>query len=249
MKTNHVLKHDVDFKVADLGEEDINNFCVTHFGNSSWEEHTFYIFDKFRDTSKTFIDMGGWLGITPLYASFKFRDVIAFECDEVALKRFKMNLKCNPNITNIEICEKAIWNKNGTLTFGHKTDGELGDSESSVHFGKNGETYVESITFLNSMKYYQKNLRNIGFIKMDIEGAEAEVIKDMNGYISMFKPTLYLSIHHHLLTESEVDNMLLFLFSVYSSRQVFNEKGKSMEITKEAIMDNKLGDCVFTQLR
>ena len=135
------------------------------------------------------------------------------------------------------------------MTFGHKTDGELGDSESSVHFGKNGETYVESITFLNSMKYYQKNLRNIGFIKMDIEGAEAEVIKDMNGYISMFKPTLYLSIHHHLLTESEVDNMLLFLFSVYSSRQVFNEKGKSMEITKEAIMDNKLGDCVFTQLR
>ena len=44
-------------------------------------------------TSKTLIDMGGWLGITPLYASFKFRDVIAFECDEEALKRFKMNYK------------------------------------------------------------------------------------------------------------------------------------------------------------
>lgn len=249
MKTNHVLKHDVDFKVADLGEEDINNFCVTNFSNSSWEEHTFYIFDKFRDKSKTFIDMGGWLGITPLYASYKFLDVIAFECDEVALKRFKMNLKCNPNITNVEVCEKAIWNKNGTLTFGHKMDGELGDSESSIHFGKNGEFYVESITFLKAMKYYKKNLRDIGFIKIDIEGAEAEVIKDMMKYIAMFKPTIYLSIHHHLLSESEVDNMLLFLFSVYSSRQVYDSKGLYMEVSRETILQEKLYDCVFTQLR
>ena len=248
MKTNHVLKHDVDFKVADLGKKDINNFCLTHFNNNSWEEHTFYIFDKFRDTSKTLIDMGGWLGITPLYASFKFRDVIAFECDEEALKRFKMNYKCNPNIRNIEICEKAIWSKNGTIKFGHKTDGKLGDSESSIHYG-NGQNSVQSITFLTAMKYYQKNLRDIGFIKMDFEGSEAEVIKDMNRYISMFKPTLYLSIHHHLIEQAEIENMLLFLFSVYSSRQVFDKNGKSMEISKETIIENKLGDCVFTQIR
>jgi len=247
MKTNLVVKHDVDFKVVDLGSNDINNFCVTHFNNSNWEEHTFYIFDKFRNKDKTFIDMGGWLGITPLYASFKFKDVIAFECDEVALKRFKMNLKSNSEINNVEICEKAIWKENGKLKFGHKSDGELGDSESSIHFAENGNE-VDAITFLSAMKYYNKNLRDIGFIKIDIEGAEVEVIKDMGAYISMFKPTIYLSIHHHLLSKEKIDNMLLFLFSVYSSRLVFDEQGRSMEISKEAIINNKLGDCVFSQL-
>ena len=245
MKTNHVLKHDVDFEVVDLGEDDINNFFITHFNNSSWEEQTFYIFDKFRNNSKTFIDMGGWIGITPLYASFKFRDVIAFECDEVALKRFKMNLKCNSDIKNVEICEKAIWKESTTLDFGHKSDGELGDSESSIHFG-DGVNKVQSITFLDAMRYYKKHLRDIGFIKIDIEGAEADVIQDMMGYIRMFKPIIYLSIHHHLLTDEQVEMMLLFLFSVYSSRQVFGADGKSMEVSKETIIEYKLGDCVFS---
>jgi len=246
MKTNQVLKHDVAFKVADLGNDDINHFCVSHFSNSSWEAHTFYIFDKFRNKDKTFIDMGGWIGITPLYASFKFKDVIAFEIDLEALKRFKMNLDSNSNINNVEICEKAIWNKNGTITFGHKPDGKFGDSESSVHFSSEGEIYVESTTFLSAMKYYNKNLRDIGFIKIDIEGAEAVVIKDMSAYISMFKPTIYLSIHHHLLTIEQIENMLLFLFSVYPSRQVFDEQGRSMEVSKEYLIGMKLSDCVFS---
>ena len=171
--------------------------------------------------------------------------MIAFECDEVALKRFKMNLKCNSNIKNVEICEKAIWKESTTLDFGHKSDGELGDSESSIHFG-DGIKKVESITFLKAMRHYKKHLRDIGFIKIDIEGAEADVIEDMSGFIRMFKPTIYLSIHHHLLSDEQVETMLLFLFSVYSIREVYGADGKSMQVSKETIMEHKLGDCVFS---
>ena len=36
--------------------------------------------------------MGGWLGITPLYCADKFAEVVAFECDSVAIDRFNCNL-------------------------------------------------------------------------------------------------------------------------------------------------------------
>ena len=241
------MKHDVVLSFADFGVDDINNFCFTHFDKGLWEEHSFYIFDKYRDASKVMVDMGGWLGITSLYCSQKFYSVIAFECDKIALSRFHSNLNVNPTITNVSVLEKAVWVENGNV-----------DLYSNVEFGesilvnlKNVDVRktesVECSTFLTAMKEEKIQLRKIGFIKMDIEGCEAEVIFDMQHYLSAYKPTLYISIHHNLIDYEGVLNMLTLLFSIYLKAVIFNANGDEQKVSKSDIINNKLIDCVFSQ--
>ena len=240
------MKHDVVFDVANLGEDDINNFCINEYNDGEWEEHTFIIFDKFKDKTKVMIDMGGWIGITPLYCSQKFKHVVAFECDREAIHRFKENLSVNPSIKNISISDNAIWDYNGKTDFGAKQGGEFGDSESSMLFcHQQNAIQVFTTTFLNAMNYYKVNLKEIGFIKMDIEGAEQVVVSDMQRYLSAYKPVLYLSLHHHILPKKDVAKMLDVLFDIYSDVKVYNKMGHSFQVDKRRIIDNKLEDCVF----
>ena len=251
--TIRIMKHDVVLNVADFGEKDINNFWTTHVGNGEWEEHSFYIFDKYKNLNKVMIDFGGWLGITPLYCADKFNQVLAFECDAVALERFRANLLVNPSIQNVVIVDKAIWDKNGVIKIGTKADGSFGDSESSVHFvEKNDEVgyfgkavEVNCTTLLSELDNKRIHPRNVGFIKMDIEGGENIVVESIKGMLSVYKPTLYLSIHHHLLTKNDVIKMLDLLFSIYTRCLVYNKEGNSFPITKDLILTNQLGDVVF----
>ena len=245
--THQVMKHDVFFNVADFGENDINNFCVDKFSNGNWEAHSFFIFDKYRNKNKVMIDMGGWLGITPLYCSAKFSQVVAYECDREALKRFNYNLEANPQIDNVYIVEEAIYNRDGHISL--FAQGDFGDSESTlISEGNNfnDKDMVRCSKFLTAMNNQRISLKEICFIKIDIEGAEAEVIGDMERYISVYKPTIYLSIHHHLLSVEAVDKMLTFLQSVYNHPLIFNGNGESMLSSKEDIINNQLGDCVYT---
>ena len=245
-KSITIMKHDVVLNIANYGESDINNFWVTHVQGSDWEEHTFQIFDKFRNKHKVMIDMGGWLGITPLYCADKFAQVIAFECDSVAIDRFKNNLEANPSINNVELIEKAIWVNEGEISFGCQKDGKLGDSESSVVFAEEGHI-VPCTTLLQTLNDKRIHPRNIGFIKMDIEGAEYSIVKTIQNMLSAYKPTLYISLHHHLLQRCLVSEILDILFSIYGNPSVYDDMGRSMSVSKFDILDKELGDCVFTK--
>ena len=81
---------------------------------------------------------------------------------------------------------------------------------------------------------------------MDIEGSEYTIVKSIKNLLSAYKPTLYISIHHHLLQRSEVSDILDILFSIYGMPKVYDDKGRSMNVSKLDILDKKLGDCVFT---
>lgn len=248
IKNITIMKHDVVLKVADFGEKDINHFWVSHVQGSDWEEHSFIIFDKFKNTSKVMIDMGGWIGITPLYCADKFAEVIAFECDSVAIDRFNCNLHANPSIKNVHLIEKAIWFNEGEISFGSQKGGKLGDSESSVVFSE-APHRVPCTTLLNTLNDKRIHPRDIGFIKMDIEGAEYTIVKTIKNILSAYKPTLYISLHHHLLQRSELADILDILFSIYGNPSVFDDKGRSMAVSKFDILDKKLGDCVFQKLK
>jgi len=246
LATLDIMKHTTFFKAVDYGKNDINNFFVEHINNSDWEEHSFYIFDKYADSNKIMIDIGGWIGATPIYCSYHFKEVIAFEIDKVALDRFKSNLKVNSEINNCTIIEKAIGDFNGFTNL--NTKGSFGDSESSIcDLNKtNKSVEVEVITFDNAFKNYIPKHSLIGLIKMDIEGSEKNVIPNMKSWLMDFKPTLYLSLHHHLMTNSEMSNILDILFSIYSSRKVWNSNSQSVEVTKNQIILENINDCVFS---
>jgi FkbM family methyltransferase len=252
IKTIDIIKHTNIFSVVDMGENDINYFFINYVSNGNWEEHTFIIFDKYKSKNKVMLDIGGWIGVTPMYCSFNYKSVYAFEIDNEALKRFKLNVSVNPQMNNIHIIEKGISSFSGKGKL--STKGQFGDSESLVldlqqdtdTLNEKNVIEVDLITIEDAIKEYNIPVNNIGLIKMDIEGAESNVIPAMKNFLITYKPPLYLSIHHHLIKPNKMDEILSILFDIYPSRKVYNMKGESMQVTKKILMDNKLIDCVFS---
>ena len=94
-----------------------------------WEPETFEILEFYKNSKKTYIDIGSWIGPTVLYSSEIYDKVLAIEPDPVALKRLKKNIAAN-NFRNITLVEKALGRKKGIIKFGGR--GELGNSCSTI---------------------------------------------------------------------------------------------------------------------
>jgi len=242
-KPIEIMKHTSVFNVADMGEQELNNFCISQFANGKWEAHTFHIFDKYASQYKVMVDIGAWIGITPMYASTKYNRVIAYEVDKEALLRLKANLNVNPLMDNIILVEKAISDKNGTAQFGCKD--QFGDSESSLFQTKNSYE-VETTTLQTSLLELGVEIHTIGLIKMDIEGAEKLVIPNIIPLLRAFKTPLYLSIHHNAMSEKEMGQMLVPLFETYNTARIYNESGSFLDVGLSDIMKNKFNDITFS---
>ncbi len=237
------MKHTSIFNVADMGKSELNNFCLTHFANGNWEAHTFHIFDKYASKYKVMLDIGAWIGITPMYASTLYNRVIAYEVDKEAIKRLEANLSVNPLMDNVILVEKALSDKDGTAQFGCKD--QFGDSESSLFSTKNSYE-VETTTLQTSLLDLGIEVHSIGLIKMDIEGAEKKVIPNIIPLLRAFKTPLYLSIHHNAMSEKEMGQMLVPLFETYNTARIYNESGGFLDVGLRDIMKNKFNDITFS---
>jgi hypothetical protein len=62
------------------------------------------------------------------------------------------------------------------------------------HFSSEGETLVPSTT-LDSCIYGEKGLRPPNVVKIDVEGAELEVLQGASRALSEFHPKIFLEMH------------------------------------------------------
>jgi len=158
-----------------------------------WEFWTFRIFDAFLTPETTCIDAGAWIGVTALYASCLCKRVYAVEPDPVAFRILAGNVAAN-NAGNIELFEGALADRQGTCTVGGS---KLGDSMTRMSCKANAVT-VPCTTlreFVNS-----RGIEDPVFIKMDVEGAETLILKDVDFFVER-KPDLYMSTHGWWQTE------------------------------------------------
>ena len=136
-----------------------------------WEESTLDAFDEFLPRAGTFVDIGGWIGPTSLYAARHCRRIIAFEPDPAAREEFTRNVALN-GLSGIEIRPEAMSAREGAARMWDGGSGQ-GQSISSLVHGRGTPFSVNTMT--------PAQLRGlIGpdetyFIKMDIEGGEYDV--------------------------------------------------------------------------
>lgn len=119
-------------------------------------------------------DCGSFHGVYALYASRKVGKtgmVFAFEPDEKNLAVLCENLERN-NAANVRIVKKGVWNSQGRLSFI-----EGNDATSSVVFSNDVPKGAVSIEVTSIPDFFaSQKLSRLDFVKMDIEGAEIEVI-------------------------------------------------------------------------
>lgn len=144
---------------------------------ASWEEiinQEIYDF-KCRSDNPRILDCGANVGVSSIFFHRRYPNarITAFEPDPKIFSYLENNLK-SAGIADIDLCEKAVWTSDTTLKF---------QSEGS-DAGR-----IDSISDSNTIEVGAVRLRNylneeVDFLKLDIEGAEGEVILDIEPCLS-----------------------------------------------------------------
>ena len=136
-------------------------------------------------------DVGANVGIYSLLASLRATasgTVYAFEPLERNLHYLRRHISLN-NLRNCTILAEAVGNLDGMRSFSASA------LESSMaRLAPGGELLVPSTT-LDTRVYGTQRLRPPHILKIDVEGAELEVLQGGYRTIAEFHPTIFLEIH------------------------------------------------------
>src|SRR5258708_1806135 len=136
-------------------------------------------------------DVGANVGIYSLVASLRAGPagkVYSFEPLDRNLRYLHLHIALN-NMRNCLVVEEAVCNREGRLPFS-----AAAWTSNMGRLSTEGEILVPSTT-LDSCVYGQKGFRPPNVVKIDVEGAELEVLKGASRTLAEFHPTIFLEIH------------------------------------------------------
>jgi FkbM family methyltransferase len=177
-----------------------------HFKNGSellYSLKEIYIDEIYKigfDTKTPYIlDCGANIGLSILYLKelFPSARITGFEPDD---SNFSLLQKNTADLENVTILKKAVWKENGVIQFA--SEGSL-----SSKIVSEGESQTISIPSVRLRDYLTED---IDFLKLDIEGAEYEVLKDCGDALSQVK-NLFIEYHGHFGTLDQLNEIFFLL--------------------------------------
>ena len=181
--------------------EKIINFKVTFdfsFMEGFTNNHEEQYFDKalVGDIKNiSFLDGGGYVGDTALEVIKRFPDIKKLYLIEPIAKNIEIAKRIIGNHSGVEFFCLGLSNKKTTLYFNEEK------SFSNI-YGFYGDT-IEVDTIDNIIK------QSVDFIKLDIEGAEADAIEGAKNTIKNYQPILAICIYHKAKHWYEVPEKVL----------------------------------------
>lgn len=161
---------------------------ITLLGTSfaSHQNPTFELINELRGYTllgtswekETILDLGSSNGFVTSFLAKKVGSkghVWAVEPDSRQLPYLKQNLRLN-RLTNTKISPIGIGSKTGQFSLSLSS---LGSAKMSEQLDTHKHVLVQTYSLLDYFKKNQINLLDIRFIKIDIEGAEVEVVSDL----------------------------------------------------------------------
>lgn len=161
-----------------------------------------------RTQRHTIIDCGANVGVSVLFFSLAYPGcrILAFEADEDSFRALQKTCAGLPNITALN---RAVCDSEGTREF-HYDSQHPGLGQNSLYqerFPKGSSVRKVQCTRLSS-----SIASDIDFLKMDIEGAEYEVLNEVAqaGKLTMIGEMI-IEYHHHIVREEDSFSRLLAL--------------------------------------
>ena len=147
-----------------------------------------------------FFDVGAHVGLYSLIASrlvgAKGR-VVAFEPDPLNAQLIREHAARN-GLSNISVAQVAIWRSEGEVRFRRSGDQPMGKSsrrgavvDSGLAMGSGEIISVQAV----SLDAFAAHNYSPAVIKIDVEGAECEVLEGATGFLARAKPTLICEVH------------------------------------------------------
>lgn len=161
------------------------------------------IYEFKTDSEKPFIiDCGANIGLSVLYFRqlYPNSEILAFEPDPQIFKVLEENVEQN-NCKNVKLFKKAIWVDNNGVEF-------------NLEGGFSGRI-PKSAEEKNIIKVESQSLRDlinkpVDFLKIDIEGAENQVVFDIEDKLHLVK-NIFVEFHSHINEEQKLGEILTLL--------------------------------------
>lgn len=205
------LMHDYDSKkrIANIMGFKIN-FCtyndLLYLFNEIFINQEYFFITK--NKTPYIIDCGSNIGMSILYFKTLYPEasILAFEPNQEAFSCLENNVLKN-SINKVLFYKKALSNKEGEIDFYYDQD-ILGSIVSSTK----QERMPKQKMVVETSKLSSYINREVDFLKMDIEGAETEVIEELinMGKLNYVKQ-IVIEYHHHIVKDSDIFSKMLQL--------------------------------------
>lgn len=184
------------------------NYCV--FSSFEYIFNEIFIDQEYSfhsDTSSPFIiDCGSNIGMSILYFKYLYPNasVIGFEPDKDAYDCLVSNIEEN-KLSSISLHNCALAEKSGEVQF----QSDSNDPGSLINTTQSTTSNSMCVVKAEQLSGYID--KTVDFLKMDIEGAELEVIQELNdsGKLKLVNKMM-IEYHHHMIDKS-TDNLSVLL--------------------------------------
>jgi FkbM family methyltransferase len=220
----YVTKNDLTLLVELDGSEARDGFWVNHY--QDWEPETFNVFDRYVTKDAVTIDIGTWIGPTVLYVAQKCKKVIAVEADQAAASTLKRNISCNGLGGKVKVLEMALYSDESGILFGpnsFRPDDGLNASTSQILSGdfipSELNQIVPTVTWPGLIRHLDPS-DEVCLIKLDIEGGEEFVLREVLHWAYHNRVPAYVSFHLTWWKDQDLDrfNDLFVLFGMESTK-------------------------------
>lgn len=166
----------------------------------TWEPGTLATLAPILGPGVTFLDIGAWVGPLSLLAAARGAEVLAIEADPAAQDQFRRNVLANPDLgRRIALIEAAISPIDAPVRLGARR--KPGDSMSSVLLADGGTTWA-AVAVTPSMLAARLPRSGRLVVKMDIEGAEYDLLPHLGPLLAGADVAVLLSLHPVILCEA-----------------------------------------------
>lgn len=181
------------------------------------------------------IDCGSNIGLSILYFKINYPEakILGFECDKDIFEVLKFNVESN-KLSEVKLIPKAVWIEETELSFlPDYSDGGKLEFESTNN----------NLVKVNSIRLKDFLNQEIDFLKIDIEGAEIEVIKDCQDVLYNVN-NLFIEFHSYVNKPQNLSMLLNILeasgFRYYLSHTSVTSLKPFWKIESWENMDNQI---------
>jgi FkbM family methyltransferase len=135
------------------------------------------------------VDVGANKGALTYILSELSDRVVAYEANPNLVARLRP--ACGPNVA---LRHKAVSNSTGTLTFFVPTSSG-GEEQPNIGSLKANEAYATREYKVEAVRLDDENLKDVGFIKVDVEGTELDVLHGARNLIERDRPVMMVEIN------------------------------------------------------
>lgn len=165
-----------------------------------------FALEKVTDFNINAIDVGGNIGFWSKQMCQKFKHVYAFEPHPDNIECYKENLKDYKNYTLYDVAVSNVSNRQMNFYVSPDECGNASLNNFGVKEGNSNRKLLDNqlnIITVNVKKIDDYNFNDIGFIKVDCQNHEKEVVEGAIETIDKFGPVLCLELP--VRTKQEVD--------------------------------------------